>query len=226
MKGEHIIKNHITFSQSLVSFALSFYEKAQALETIRVIENQGFSKYLNKAYGEEEQKHGLELIRFYSNYVTLLMESDTMIYQRFLTNGAQLIYEVMLAKDFYHNAEKIIDNNGFLFKELREGGIVRTEVFVENIDFEKKLKEKSDTLKEKKSCVVYIENHELQKLKKLEDCLKSSNFSFSTRKEFYVNVLRRVLPNDFKEYKEEEQDTLLNSRLFRRYWDLFSHQEE
>ena len=86
---------------------------------------------------------------------------------------------------------------------------------VEDVDF-KPLLEGTPT---QDAANLLIPNDFMKNIDKIKTFLKEKNVAVNERKDFYFNVLRPVLGEDFEQ--DKEVNSILKSHKFRLYWDIF-----
>lgn len=215
-----ILSNYISFGESLTCFAMDFSEQGNAIPIINDLHNKGFDYALSKTHGATNSKCVISLV-LYHNYLSVIIESGVCLIAKYFDTFGEWRREDMSPKDIHLYAHELFNNNGFFFKALEDGSQRKCEVFVENVDFDELLKRKAERLISKKPYVIYRPNDQLKKLDKITTYLKGHSVAFSTRKEFYTNVLQEALPDDFKKYDEKNKYSFIRSVSFKRYWDLF-----
>lgn len=215
-----ILNHYISFSESLTAFAMAFSEQGAAISIVTDLRNKGFDYALSKTHGGHHSKCTSSLTLYY-NYLAVIIEINVPIVSKHLSAFGEWVQQDMPHKDIYHYSHEIFNSSGFFFKELDDGTRCRCEVFVDSIDFEEILKRKSERLLSKKPFMIYRPNEYLQKIEKIKAYLKGHAVVFTTRKQFYENVLHQAFPKDFEKYNEQNKYALIRSVSFKKYWEIF-----
>ena len=217
--------NYIPFAQSLSNFSISLLGRDKGAAVFNEIRCHGFAFIYKRHYPLEHQKLASLAVHLYYAYFCILVSSQVNIKRAYFNELGEWVYENMDYVSVHEHAENIFKHSGG-FSQKKDGEQEKFYDFlVEDVDFEKLLKNRAQETLEGKPPSIYKDSMGYKNLERIRSFLKENLVSFETREQFYQRVLEKVLPEEFASYKKHDKEKPFKSSKFIGYWEFFKPEE-